>query len=231
MVDQIKGEFEVKEPLLQQYYHAARNSIARFHKAPVEHIPREENKRFDALSWLSVTKKKSHQRSVMQVWLRHPSVSETECLAVAETKADSWMTPIIQYLKHSTCKPEEQKTMKQQCDWYTLLNEDLYQGGYSVPLLKCITREQIEYVLSKIHEGVCGNHSGARTMAVKIPRAGYYWATVQRDCVEYVKKCAKCQEFGPLHHAKPETLHSLTSPWSFAIWGMDIIDPFAPEKG
>ena len=64
MVDQVKGEFEVKESLLIRYHHAARNCIARFNKAPLEHIPREENKRVDALSRLSVTKK-SHQRSVI----------------------------------------------------------------------------------------------------------------------------------------------------------------------
>jgi len=60
MVGQIKGEFEVKEPLLQRYYHAARNSITRFHKAPMEHISKQENKRVDALSRLSVTKKRRH---------------------------------------------------------------------------------------------------------------------------------------------------------------------------
>jgi len=68
-------------------------------------------------------------------------------------------------------------------------------------------------------------------MAAKVLKAGYYWLIVQGDYVEYVKRCAKCQEFSPLHHAKPEVLHSLTSPWSFAIWGMNIIDPFAPGKG
>ena len=52
MVDQIKGEFEVKEPLLQCYYHVAQNSIARVNKAPLEHIPREVNKRADILSKL-----------------------------------------------------------------------------------------------------------------------------------------------------------------------------------
>lgn len=41
MVGQIKGEFEVKEPLLQYYYHAAQNNIVWFNKAPLEHIPRE----------------------------------------------------------------------------------------------------------------------------------------------------------------------------------------------
>jgi len=113
MVDQVKGEFKVKEPLLQCYYHAFRNNITRFNKAHLEHIPKEINKRVDALSRLSITKKKSHQRSVIQIWLRHPSVSETECLAIAEAETNNWMTPIIQYLKDGTCKPEEEKTMKQ----------------------------------------------------------------------------------------------------------------------
>jgi len=85
--------------------------------------------------------------------------------------------------------------------------------------------------MAEIHEGICGNHAGARTMAAKVLRAGYYWPTIQGDCAEYVKKCAKCQEFDPLHHTKPEELHSITSPWSFAIWGMDIIGPFSPGKG
>jgi len=82
---------------LQCYYHAAQNSIARFNKAPLERISREDNKRVDILFKLSVTKKKSHQRSVIQIWLRHPSVSEIECLAIdeAEAETDNWMTPII----------------------------------------------------------------------------------------------------------------------------------------
>jgi len=127
MVGQVKGEFEVKEPLLQRYYHVARNNIARFNKAPLEHIPREENKRVDILSKLSVTKKKSHQRP------RHPSVYETKCLAIAEAETDNWMTLIIQYLEDGTCKPEQEKTMKQQCVWYTMINDDLYRKGYSAP--------------------------------------------------------------------------------------------------
>jgi len=46
-----------------------------------------------------------------------------------------------------------------------------------------------------------------------------------------VKKCAKCQEFDPLHHTRLEELHNIISPWPFAIWGMDIIGPFFPGKG
>ena len=95
MIGQIKGEFKVKEPLLQRYYHTVRNSIARFQRATIEHIRRQENKRVDALSRLSTTKKKSHHRSVMQIWLRQPSMAETECLAVIGIEAETWMIPII----------------------------------------------------------------------------------------------------------------------------------------
>ena len=77
----------------------------------------------------------------------------------------------------------------------------------------------------------CDCHSGARTMAAKVIWAGYYWSHIHGDCIEYVKMCQKCQEFNPLHHLKPEELHSMTSPWLFAIWGMDIIGPFSPGKG
>ncbi|XP_068504234.1 uncharacterized protein [Phaseolus vulgaris] len=164
MVGQVNGEFEVKEPMLQRYYHATKNNIARFSKAPLEHIPREDNKRADILSKLSVTKKKSHQRSVIQIWLRHPSVTEAEveCLAIeeVEAEADNWMTPVIPYLTAGTCKADQEKAMKQQCARYTMINEDLYQRGYLTPLLKCITNKRAEYIMAEIHEGICRNHAG-----------------------------------------------------------------------
>jgi len=35
--------------------------------------------------------------------------------------------------KNNECKPEQEKTMKQQCARYTIINEDLYRRGYSAP--------------------------------------------------------------------------------------------------
>ena len=87
------------------------------------------------------------------------------------------------------------------------------------------------YGVRVVLEGRPGNHPGTRTMAAKVLRAVYYWPTVQGDCVAYVKKCAKCQEFDPLHHTRPKELHSIISPWPFPIWRMNIIEPFAPGKG
>jgi len=95
---------------------------------------------------------------------------------------DTWMSPIIQYLEHGTCKLGNEKAIRLQCARYTMIGQDLYRMGYSTPLLKCLTKEQAQYVLQEVHDGACGNHSGARTMAAKVIRAGYNWLTVQGDC-------------------------------------------------
>jgi len=126
MIGQVKGDFEVKEPLLQKYYHTFRNSMTWFKKATLEHIRRQENKCVDALSRLSTSKKKSYHKSVVQIWPRQPSVAEVECLTITNTEIETWMTPIVQYLKHGTCKLEDEKAMKQQCSRYTMINPNLY---------------------------------------------------------------------------------------------------------
>jgi len=55
-----------------------------------------------------------------------------------------------------------------------MIGQDFSRRGYSRPLLKCIKNDQATYILKEIHEGVCGNHSGARTLATKVPKARYF---------------------------------------------------------
>jgi len=122
------------------YYHVAPNTIARFEKAPMEHIPRQENKQVDALSWLSITKKKSHQRSIMQIWLRHPSVSDTECLTVINTMPTvgwplSSSTSRTTHAKKKTRKPWSSNAQGTLC-WTRICTEEATRP----PLLKCITQ-------------------------------------------------------------------------------------------
>ena len=41
----------------------------------------------------------------------------------------------------------------------------------------------------------------------------------------YVKICDRCQRYVPSPRVPSETLNPVTSPWSFAQWGMDIVGP------
>nr|KYP75938.1 hypothetical protein KK1_020150 [Cajanus cajan] len=43
-----------------------------------------------------------------------------------------------------------------------------------------------------IHRGICGMHSGARSMVTRVLQAGYYWPTLKLDCQNYVQRCKEC---------------------------------------
>ena len=88
----------------------------------------------------------------------------------------------------------------------------LYKRGFFTPILKCIAREDAYYVLREVHEGVCGNHIGARVLAGKVLRQGYYWPTMLRDATELVRNCKVCQEHAKISHLPSEPLTSVTSP-------------------
>ena len=106
----------------------------------------------------------------------------------------------------------------------------LYKRGYSLPYLKCTSSEEADYVLCKIHEKTCGNHAGARSLAGKVLRAGYYWPTLQKDAYNIVRACEKCQLFTNVQTRPGEMMTPISSPWPFAQWGIDIISPFPIGK-
>ena len=54
---------------------------------------------------------------------------------------------------------------------------------------------------------------------------------MQVDARKLVKKCDKCQRFGNVQCLPAERLTTITSPWPFAQWGIDIVGPLPRGKG
>ena len=54
---------------------------------------------------------------------------------------------------------------------------------------------------------------------------------MQKEAIEYVKKCDQCQSFTPNIHKLGGVLNPLSSPWPFAQWGLDIMGPFSKAAG
>ena len=92
-------------------------------------------------------------------------------------------------------------------------------------------KEDANYVLREVHEGICGNHIEARFLVEKTLRQGYYWPTILKDATELVKKCKICQEHAQIPHLPSEPLTSITSPWPFQQWRLDILGPLPIGKG
>ena len=54
---------------------------------------------------------------------------------------------------------------------------------------------------------------------------------MQKDAVEYARKCEQCQKHAPLIHQPASHLNLVNSPWPFAQWGLDILGPFPRATG
>ena len=110
---------------------------------------------------------------VMEV---HKCPSIEEIFTFAIQSIGSWMTPIISFLQdgHFSQDIEEARKVKKRVARFTILNDTLYKRGFSMPYLKCVDEEEAKYILEEIHEGVCGNHAGPRSLVSKIIKTGYF---------------------------------------------------------
>ena len=107
----------------------------------------------------------------------------------------SWMDPIRLYIAMGELPNDRDKAHKVliQSARFSMIDGQLYKRSLGKPYLMCLTPEQGQYVLAKLHEGICGNHPGGRTLAHRAHTQGYYWPTMKSDTVNYVKKCDPCQ--------------------------------------
>ena len=143
------------------------------------------------------------------------------------------MTPIVSFLQdgHLPQNVEEAKKIKKRATKFTILNDALYKRGFSMPYLKCVDEDEAKYILEEIHKGICGDHASPKSLVSKVIQIGYFWPTMQVDAVELVKKCDKCQQFGNVQRLPTKRMTTITSPWPFAQWGMDIVGPLPLGKG
>ena len=143
------------------------------------------------------------------------------------------MDPIWDYLVEGTLPidPKEASKLRNRSARFTIHRGTLYKRGFSTPILKCVRKEDANYVLREVHEGICGNHIRVRSLAAKTLRQGYYWATIFKDGTELIKKCKICQEHAQIPYLPSEPLTSITSPWPFQQWGLDTLGPLPIGKG
>ena len=122
--------------------------------------------------------------------------------------------------------------IKRKAPRYWVSNEGLlYRRSFSGPYLLCVHPEKVRDFLFKIHEGICGSHTGERSLSHRAISQGYWWPYMQADALKYVRECDKCQRFAPMIHQPTKELNPLSSPWLFAEWGLHIVGPLPRAPG
>ncbi|XP_071694950.1 uncharacterized protein [Rutidosis leptorrhynchoides] len=147
-------------------------------------------------------------------------------------EVDTWISPIILYLKHGTLPVDRvaARKIRMKAPSYTLKDGVLFKKSFTEPLLRCIGPNEAETIIREVHEGTCGMHAGFRTVVGKIMRLGYYWPSMYRDTEVVVKACASCQRHAPQIHMPPHELIPVTSAWPFYKWAINLVGAFSDGK-
>ena len=135
------------------------------------------------------------------------------------------MDPLVLFLKHDTLpedKNEANRIIRKAFRFWLSEDSKLYKRSFLGPYLLCVHPDAIELILEELHEGICGSHTGGRSLSYRAITQGYWWLSMQKEVQEYVKKCDQCQKFAP---------NILSNPWPFAQWGLDILGPFPKVAG
>jgi hypothetical protein len=206
-----------------------------FEIVEVIHVPREQNALADILSKLASTRTANGNKIVIQEVLNEPSVPRQKTqLGEVNTVIgiEDWRGPITRYIVNGELPsdPHERTKLKRRACSFTLVEGILYKRGFITLLIKCLGPNETQEVLANVHEGICRQHLGAKALAKKVLRAGYFWPTMLKDAKDYINLCDKCQRHREMHLTPTEST-SLVSPWPFAWWGVDLLGPFPKAAG
>lgn len=107
----------------------------------------------------------------------------------------------------------------------------LYKRSVSGPYLTYINGDNFDTILREFYEGLCENYFAGRAFAFKVKQQGYFWPTMVADCEKYSLRCKKYQRHAPLIHQCFELLSSVSDPYPFMRWLMDIVGHLHPSTG
>ncbi|XP_074346683.1 uncharacterized protein LOC141685487 [Apium graveolens] len=201
VVNQVNGGFQAQRPRTKLYMRCMQRLLEKFGSARLEGVPREENSNADALAKMG-----SQMDSVLLGQIP---------LGIQEIPKDKLQARCLRY----------------QAAKYVEYDGVLYKRGFNQPQLRCMNLEEGNYILREVYEGICGNHSGGDSLALKVLRQGYCWPTMKEDAFKFVRACDLCQRFANYSNSPATSITSMASPWPFAMRGIDLIEELPKAKG
>ena len=123
-------------------------------------------------------------------------------------------SPFRQYLTEGILpqKHSERYKLKRLTTCYFLHNTILFKKRYDGDPLRCLGLEEAKMMIKEVHSEECGKHQGKKKLYRYLLQMGYYWPTMKKDTVEFVKKCHSCQVQANLIHTHSQNLHSIVTP-------------------
>ncbi|RVW53334.1 hypothetical protein CK203_088507 [Vitis vinifera] len=158
VVKHVQEEYEAKDARMARYLAKVRNTLQQFTEWTIEKIKRADNRRADALAGIAASL----------------PIKEAILLPIHNISGQD-----------STRRSQTGTQSPVQAARFTLIGGHLYKRSFTGPYLRCLGHSEAQYVLAELHEGICGNHSGGRSLAHRAHSQGYYWPTMKKDAAAY----------------------------------------------
>ena len=168
ITSQINDDYECKNERMKKYLEEVKNRISSIEVRFIQ-ILREENECVDHLAKAASAEFMSTSKQVLsfvQISLLIDDGAQMQEVNFEE----NWTTPLIAYLR-SDILPDGKnaaRKLKVQASRFVLLEDVLYKRGFSRPYLRCLSHDEVDYIMREVHEGICGNHSRARSLVHKL---------------------------------------------------------------
>ena len=193
---------------------------------------------------LTIKDKKGVENVVADHLSRLVPETTSEGLPIGDTFPDEqlftlinypWYADIVNYLVTGQIPSQwtSQQKRKFLVDIKKYYFDDPYLFKYCPDQLlrRCVSNDDQIRVLSFGHSEAYGGHFSARKTADKILQASFYWPTLFKDCFDFCKTCARCQQLGGVTKRNMMPLTPILIIENFDCWGLDFMGPFPPSFG
>uniref|UniRef100_A0A2N9FIQ0 Uncharacterized protein n=1 Tax=Fagus sylvatica TaxID=28930 RepID=A0A2N9FIQ0_FAGSY len=199
IVSQTNGEWQARDPKLIPYQRYISRLVPKFKYVTFTYTPRAHNHFADALATLASLIKLVEGDDVRPLRIETRDIP-AYCVCIEECmNVEAEIDEQALVLRYQALHPRQRMQKK------------------------------ANRLIQEMHAGLMGAHANGPFLARKIMRAGYYWLTMERDCIRHVQTCHKCQMYQNSKNAPPQYLHTMASPWPFSAWGMDVIGAITPK--
>ena len=166
VVGHVNAEFESRDPRMTKYASLVKQKLNTLSAWKLEHIPRDCNKRVDALAAVAASLPITEIVFLFIYYQPDSSILRAQVNHIEEVPP-SWIDPIRLYIATGELPNDRDKAHEVliQSARFSMIDEQLYKQSIGGPYLMCLTPEQGQYALGELHEGICGNHLGGRTLA------------------------------------------------------------------
>ncbi|XP_070017828.1 uncharacterized protein [Nicotiana sylvestris] len=189
-VHQVLGEWATKNTKILPYMYYVKELIKRFMKIEFKYVPRIQNEFGNALATLSSMIQHPDKNFIDHI----PIGNHKQPAYCAHVKEESDGNPFFhdikeylekgEYLEHAT--HTQKRTLRGLANHFFQSGGIMYRRTPNLGLLRCVDAKEASKLLEEIHAGTYGPHMTGFILAKKILRAGYFWMTMETDCIKFI---------------------------------------------